>query len=362
MVPLLPIALALAVVTWWPRVSNLRSHLGAAPAPSPGSDPDSDSTEDQEDRRLAEAIDRVRASTLALEYNSAEPTGTKRRIATGVVFSPDGDVISVRVEPKEGKDRDSILARDSFGHEHPVRFVASDPETGLTLLKVEARDARPVRPTARAALIGAAVFLVGHPYDLGQSVSVGNVAGLNRRVKYGPRPLTGLIHVQVSLHPGDSGALLADRKGGWLGLIRGGGFTPDGKDDNSLGFAIPAPEALWIAEQLRANRKVDRAYLGVQFARKQSGRGALVFKVVTNSPAEKAGLQDGDRIVKIDQTTIRNPDDLTDRLDRIAAGTEVTLEYDRGSTIRSTLVRTTSRPSINEPVVKPSGSPNPSAP
>jgi serine protease Do len=353
LVPLMPIALALAIVTWWPRVSSPRPQAGAAPvtapirAPAPSEDP-----EDRAERLLSEAIDRVRVSTVALEYNSGEPSGM-RRVATGVVFTPGGDVISVRVEPKEGRDRETIVARDSLGHEHPARFVAADPETGLTLLKVEAKDEdiKPISPSGRVAQLAATVFLIGHPYDLGQSVSLGNVAGLNRRVRYGDRTLGGLIHVQVSLHPGDSGALLADRKGGWLGLIRGGLVKPDGRDDNNLGFAIPAPDALWVAKQLLAHRKVDRAYLGIQFGKDPSEPGARVFKVVPGSPAEKAGLLEGDRIVRLGDGPIRNPDDLTDRLDRIAAGTGVNLDYARGPAIepKHVIVQTTSRPSQAEP-------------
>ncbi len=336
---------------------------GGHPGPGPAQDPG----EDEEDERLSEAIDRARGSTVALEYNSGDPSGM-RRVATGVVFTPGGDVISVRVEPREGRDRESIVARDSAGHEHPARFVAADPETGLTLLKVEAKDLRPIRPSARAALLGAAVFLIGHPYDLGQSVSVGNVAGLNRRVRYGPRTLGGLIQVQVALHPGDSGALLADRKGGWLGLIRGGLATPDAKDDNNLGFAIPAPDALWVAEQLLAHRKVDRAYLGIKLAGNSGEPGAEVAEVLPGSPAEKAGLHAGDRVVRLDDWPIRTSDDLTDRLDRITAGGEVSLEYVRGPANARLAVRTGGRPSPVAPAPKPpavpatSTSPPPPAP
>jgi S1-C subfamily serine protease len=308
--------------------------------------------EDDEDRKLADAIDQARVSTVALEYNSGDPHGL-RRVATGVVFTSGGDVISVRVEPKEERDRESIVARDSSGHEHPARFVAADPDTGLTLLKVEAKDIRPIQPTARAALLGAAVFLIGHPYDLGQSVSLGNVAGLDRRVRYGARPLGGLIQVQVALHPGDSGALLADRKGGWLGLIRGGLATPGAKeDDNTLGFAIPALDALWVAKQLLLHRKVDRAYLGVKLAVDSSDPGAEVAEVLPGSPAGKAGLLEKDRIVKLDDWPIRSRNDLTDRLDRIAAGAEIAVEYARGPARSNLSVRTIGRPSRETPAPK----------
>jgi serine protease Do len=360
LLPLLPIALAVAIVTWWPRPSAPRPGAAVAPAQSPATATSAEA-DGREDERLAEAIDRTRVSTLALEYNAGDPSG-KRRVATGVALDPEGYVISVRVEPPEGRDRESILARDSAGHEHPARFVAADPETGLTLLKVDAGDIRPIRPTARAALLGAAVFLIGHPYNLGPSVSVGNVAGLDRRMTYGPRTLSGLIQLQVSLHPGDSGALLADRGGGWLGLIRGGGVTPDGKDDNSLGFAIPAPEALWVARQLQDKGKVDRAYLGIRLHRDSGEPGAEVAEVLPGSPAEKAGLREKDRIVGLDDRPIRTRDDLTDRLDRIAAGTEVSLEYARGTALARLAVRTASRAvkSSPPPPVDPTPSPKPS--
>ena len=347
LLPLAAIAPALVAVGWWPRSVAVRVAKVAQAGSARQARGTPEAPEAPEDRAIAGAVGRVRASTVALEYNMGDPSG-KRRVATGVVFSPEGDVISVRVEPPVGRARDSIVARDFAGHEHPARWVAADPETGLTLLRVEADDIRPIRPTARASLLGAVVFLIGHPYDLGQSVSLGNVAGLNRRVKYGPRPLGGLIQVQVALHPGDSGALLADRQGGWLGLIRGGLATPDAKDDNNLGFAITAPDVLWVAEQLLAHRKVDRASLGIKLSRDPVGDAAEVVDVVLGSPAEKAGLQPGDRVIALDEKPVRSPDELTDRLDRIVAGAEVVVDYARtypqGPAVARIAVKTGPRP------------------
>ena len=355
---MLPIALALAIVAWWPRPPVNRPPAVAVPTSAPASH------EEKEERRLSEAIERARASTVALEYNAGDSVGA-RRVATGVVISDRGDVLSIRVEPPEGLYRESIVARDSAGHRHPVRFVAADSETGLTLLRVEADDIRPIRPSARAAILGAAVFLIGNPYGMGHSVSRGNIAGLDRRAEYGPRPLGGLIQVQVSLHPGDSGALLSDMKGGWLGLIRGGLLVqggqaaPGGKDDNNLGFAIPAVDAMWVAGQLLAHRKVDRAFLGIRLATESAGPGAEVDSVVAGSAAEKSGLRRGDRVVRLDDRPIRTPDDLTDRLDRTAAGTEVALEYARGATLARLTVRTTARSASPTPTVEPAPAPHP---
>ena len=347
LVYLLPIGLALAIVTWWPRPSP-KAPPSAAQA----------SAEDREDRERLLAIQKAQDSTVALEYNAGDSAGG-RRVATGVVISKRGDVISVRVEPPEGRDRESIVARDSAGHRHPARWMAADEETGLTLLRVEADDIRPIRPTARAAILGAAIFLIGNPYRLGPSVSRGNIAGLDRRMEYGPRPLGGLIQLQVALHKGDSGALLADMKGGWLGLVRGGLRVDGEEDDNNLGFAIPAIDALWVANQLLAHRKVDRAFLGIKLLEKSGEPGAEVSSVVDGSPAEEAGLRPGDRVVRLDGLPIRTRDDLTDRLDRTAAGAEVSLEYARGPVLNRVTVRTIAR-STKPP--SPPDSPAPSPP
>jgi serine protease Do len=238
--------------------------------------------------------------------------------------------------------------------------VAADPETGLTLLRIVADDIRPIRPSARVAVLGAAVFLIGNPYGLAHSVSRGHVAGLGRHVEIGPRPLGGLIQVQAPLHPGDSGALLADLDGGWLGLVRGGLAVPGAGREDDLGFAIPAVDALWVADQLRVHGKVTRAYLGVwpapDAAEVGPVPGAEVAGVVPGSPAERSGLRRGDRVVRLDGRPIRTFDDLTDRLDRTPAGAEVALEYTRGSTRNRATIRTVARS------VEPSAAPAPAVP
>jgi S1-C subfamily serine protease len=355
-----PVVLGLALmslVVTLPNWSRRPSVPAQAPTPVAAIDPE---------RSLAEAIERAKASTVALEYGVGQSSGG-RRVATGVVVSDRGDVLSVRVDPPEGRDRDSILARDSSGHRHPARWVAADPETGLTLLKLEADDLRPIQPARRAAILGAAVFLIGNPYGLAHSVSRGHISGLNRRLEIGPRPLGGLIQVQAPLHPGDSGALLADMQGGWLGLVRGGLAAPGSKDDDDLGFAIPAHDALWVAGQLRDHRKVDRAFLGIKLSSDSLEVGAEVSSVIADSPAEKAKLQPGDRIIKLDDQIISNAGDLTDRLDRTRAGTEVTLELIRAKVLERLAVLTTTRPSTiptpaaptPAPTVTPTPAPTP---
>jgi serine protease Do len=224
---------------------------------------------DDQERRLADSIERARESAVTLEYATAEGPSEARRVATGVVISAAGEVLSIRIDPPPSTA--PVMARDAAGRRHPAEWLARDAETGLTLLRIKPGVARPIRAAAQEARLGGQVLVIGNPFGLGHSVLRGHISGLGRRLELGPRPLGGLIQVAVALHPGDSGALVANLHGDWLGLIRSGLALPgprrprdraperdrkrDGEPepgyDHDLGFAIPARDALWVADQLR---------------------------------------------------------------------------------------------------------------
>jgi S1-C subfamily serine protease len=315
------------------------------------------------DRQVAEAIARVRESAVALEYTPSDaPTGG-RRAASGVVISAEGEVVSVRIDPPPPSASPPILARVASGRWLTAQWVASDPETGLTLLKIDPKAARPATPSRRGPRLGMPVLVIGNPFGLSHSVSRGYVSGQNRHIELGHRQLGGLIQVDASIHPGDSGALVADLRGGWLGVVRSGLAAPAEKEegergrgrdhDHDLGFAIAARDALWVADELRAHHRVDRAYLGVTMDRTSppppgEPEGALLDRVLADTPAERAGLKPGDRVVSLDGRPVRSPFELTDRLDRTPADATVTVDLYRGSgSLREKLrltLRTARRP------------------
>jgi serine protease Do len=383
---------------------------------------------DEFERQIDAAMARARESVVALEYTAGHASASRRRIASGVVINAGGEILSVRIDQprgdpptgsgaagKKGGDPERIVARDFQGRRHAARWLAADPHTGLTLLCVAPQAVRPIRPAANGPKLGGQVFVVGNPFGMGHSVNRGHVAGLDRVLELGERQLGGLIQVQAPIYPGDSGAAVVDVRGRWLGLIRGGLAIPgtgrpapatdpgssapspraaerrddaadvvDGEPDTDFGFAIPTRDALWIAEQLRAHGRVDRAYLGVRLERMPlfegpvaapeptssasaagstsgpSGAwrgaavagapgpvdpapeattpkpaesdpapapvdGARIRDVVDGTPAAQAGLRPGDRIVSLDGQPIRSRNDLIDRLDRIPAGKRIVL-------------------------------------
>ena len=155
-----------------------------------------------------------------------------RRGATGVVINNRGEVLSVRIDPPaaapldhgraKSNDRGAGLRRPL----HSVRWLAADPETGLTLLRLPSRAVRPVRTATDGPNLGSQVFVVGNPFGMGHSVSRGHVAALDRALELGLRQLGGLIQIQAPLYPGDSGGAVVNLHGDWLGLIRSGLARP----------------------------------------------------------------------------------------------------------------------------------------
>jgi S1-C subfamily serine protease len=325
------------------------------------------------ERRMAAGMSRARDSVVALEYSTADSPPGSRRLATGVVVNSSGDVLSVRIDPPSAANPTPIVARDASGRRHPVQWIAADPETGLTLLRIAPNAVKPIVIAQEGPTLGSQVVVVGNPFGLGHSVSRGHVAGLDRALKLGQRQIGGLIQVQAPLYPGDSGAAVTDLRGQLLGLIRSGLANPAAAGDraereNDFGFAIATRDLLWVADHLRARGKVDRAYLGVRLHIAPAGpassgspdpkataagpEGAWLEEVFAETPAAKAGLQSGDTIIAIDGEPIHTSPDLTDRLDRLPAQTNIQLDVLRGQgPARKPLrfvLRTTSRPDLDE--------------
>jgi len=325
---------------------------------------------EQLERQMSAGMIRARDSVVALEYTALEGPPGSRRLATGVVINSRGDVLSVRIDPPSSSTSSAagpsstgnvatghtvIVAHDASGRRHLARWVAADPETGLTLLQIAPRAVRPVQIATEEPTLGSQVFIVGNPFGLGHSVSRGHIAGLDRALKLGVHQLGGLIQVQAPLYPGDSGAVVANLHGQLLGLIRSGLAIPTTtKDravrDNDFGFALAVRDVLWVADQLRARGHVDRAYLGVRLepvaaaatlhSHPDAGshpnpavdailEGAFLLEVMAGTPAALAGLQAGDAIVAVDGQPVRSPPDLTDRLDRLPAQSMIHLDIIR---------------------------------
>lgn len=264
------------------------------------------------------------------------PGGRQREaqsLGSGFIISADGYVLT---NNHVVADADEIIVRLSDRSELEAKLVGADPRTDVALLKVEGKSLPTVRLGKSDDLkVGAWVLAIGSPFGFDHSVTAGIVSAKGRSLpneNYVP-----FIQTDVAINPGNSGGPLFNLDGEVVGInsqifTRSGGFM-------GLSFAIPIDVAMSVADQLKADGKVSRGWLGVviQEVNKdlaesfglEKPAGALVAQVLENGPAAKGGLQVGDVILSVNEQPIIMSADLPHLVGGLKPGSKVELEVVR---------------------------------
>ena len=270
------------------------------------------------------------------------PRGFEQRgVGSGFVMSRDGYVLT---NNHVVEDADQIKVKLANGKEYEGKIVGRDPKTDLALVKIEgASDLHPLKlGNSEDLKVGSWVVAVGSPFGLEQTVTAGIVSAKGRVI--GSGPYDNFIQTDASINPGNSGGPLINMKGEVVGIN-----TAIIASGQGIGFAIPINMAKEIAPQLQEKGHVTRGWLGVSiqevtpelaksFDLKEK-KGALVSQVVSGSPAEKAGIEQGDIILEFDGKEVSDAKDLP----RIVASTPVdktvTLKVSRNGKITDRQVK-----------------------
>ncbi len=237
-----------------------------------------------------------------------------RSLGSGFIISRDGYVLT---NHHVVKDADEIIVKLSDRRELEAKLIGSDARTDVALLKLEASDLPVVEiGSSKDLKVGEWVLAIGTPFGFEHSVTAGIVSAKGRSLpgdNYVP-----FIQTDVAINPGNSGGPLFNMDGKVVGMnsqiySRSGGYM-------GLSFAIPMDVTMNVVEQLKKSGKVARGWLGVQIQDvtrelaesfdMSRPHGALVAKVVADSPAEKAGLQVGDIIVDFNGQEIETSSEL----------------------------------------------------
>lgn len=257
-----------------------------------------------------------------------EPFDTQS-LGSGFVISSDGYLMT---NYHVIKDADEVVVRLSDRRELVAKVVGSDERSDLALLKVEAKDL-PVIKVGRSdkLKVGEWVLAIGSPFGFDHTVTAGIVSAMGRnlpRENYVP-----FIQTDVAINPGNSGGPLFNLRGEVVG-INSQIYSPSG-GYVGLSFAIPVNVAMEVAEQLKTSGQVSRGYLGVvtqDITRDLADAynlprpaGALVSKVLPGTPAEKAGLRDGDVITQFNGRDIVRHTDLPFMIGRAKVGSSYPL-------------------------------------
>jgi serine protease Do len=237
---------------------------------------------------------------------------TPRGVGSGFIVSADGFVMT-NAHVVEGADDVIVTLTDK--REFKARIIGSDRRTDVAVVKIDATGLPAVKlGDATRVRVGEWVMAIGSPFGLENTVTAGIVSAKQRDTgDYLP-----FIQTDVAINPGNSGGPLINMRGEVIGInsqiySRSGGFQ-------GISFAIPIDEAVRVADQLRSSGRVTRGRIGVQIDQVNKevaeaiglGRpqGALVRGVEAGAPAEKAGIEAGDIILKFDGKAIEKSSDL----------------------------------------------------
>lgn len=236
-------------------------------------------------------------------------------LGTGIIVRADGLIVT-NYHVIKGASR--IQVRLADGKTHPAYLKGRDALTDLALLKIEATGL-PVAPLgdSDAIPVGAWVVAVGNPFGLEYTTTAGIISAKNRKdIAPDDSQYWNLLQTDAAINPGNSGGPLVNLKGEVIGIntlvdTRGPG----------IGYAIPSNIVKEIVPHLEKYGTVERSYLGIhvqsvtpelaeQYKFPQN-RGAVVVKVIPGSPAEQAGLREGDIITEFNGKPIADDNDLT---------------------------------------------------
>ena len=250
---------------------------------------------------------------------------------TGVVVSEDGYVITSSFNFVNQPT--SIVVRHPDGRPLPATVVATDHSKMLTLLKVEADDLTPaVAAPVDEVQVGQWALAMGRTFDEQlPSVSVGIVSALDR--------IWGkAIQTDAKTSPVNYGGPLVDIQGRTLGVIVP--MSPQGTDeaagvewyDGGIGFAIPLADINRVLDRMKNGEDLHRGLLGVSFpgASGLLGVDPTIDRVRVNSPADKAGLQSGDVLVKIGDESVASQSEIKHAMGKYYAGDQISVTVKRG--------------------------------
>jgi serine protease Do len=257
-----------------------------------------------------------------------------RGVGSGFILSSDG-LIMTNAHVIEGADEVIVTLTDK--REFKAKLIGADKRSDVALVKIEASGLPAVKVGDVSRLrVGEWVMAIGSPFGLENTVTAGIVSAKQRDTgDYLP-----FIQTDVAINPGNSGGPLINMRGEVVGInsqiySRSGGSM-------GISFAIPMDEAVRVSEQLRVSGRVTRGRIGVQIDQVTKevaesiglgkAQGALVRAVEPGAPADKAGVEAGDIIVKFEGKVVDKSSDLPRMVGATKPGTRSALTvFRRGS-------------------------------
>ncbi|MEV6214347.1 trypsin-like peptidase domain-containing protein [Nocardia sp. NPDC051833] len=268
--------------------------------------------------RIAAVANAVLPSVVSIRVTVGDNGAT----GSGVVIDGAGYVVTnnhvISMAATDKSDRAAIQVQFSDGTRVPAKIVGRDPKTDLAVLKVEAKNLTVANLGKSSDVqVGDDVLAVGSPLGLSKTVTSGIVSAQHRPVKLAgegsdTNAVIDAVQTDAAINPGNSGGALVDMQGRVIGINTA--IRSETGGSVGLGFAIPVDVMQTVAQTLIRDGQMHHPVIGLSARTKTVANevmsGAAVADVAPGSPAAKAGIVEGDVIVKIGDREVTGPDEL----------------------------------------------------
>lgn len=313
-----------------------------SPAPRASVDIDATSGSESPHSELADVIDEVLPAVVNIRASTVQfdPLGNPDEIGgqgSGVVIDPEGIILTNNHVVANATKVDVVFDENDIGKLEGT-VLGTVPEKDIAVVQVEFKEELPsiTIGDSSSLRLGDDVIAIGFPLGLGGStVTKGIVSALDRNIEVGGDPgggasqLEGLLQTDAAINPGNSGGALIDASGQLIGINTAAAQA--GTAEN-IGFAIPIDAVIPVAEEIIKEPPEMRAWLGIsvqsvasaavaqQLGLDPGARGAFVGGVFPGSPAEDAGMDQGDLIIDVGGEKVDSGDALTAALTKFDPG------------------------------------------
>jgi serine protease Do len=264
-------------------------------------------------------------------------------MGSGFVISADGYVVT---NNHVVKDASEVKLHFQNGDDFDAKVIGTDAKTDIALLKIKSDKSFPFVNLAHTdAKVGDWVMAVGNPFGLGGTVTAGIISARGRDI--GSGPYDDFLQIDASINKGNSGGPTFNLVGEVVG-VNTAIFSPSG-GSVGIGFAIPANIVSDVVDSLKSNGSVTRGWLGVQIQPVtqdlaeslglQKPEGAIVSDLTEDSPAQKAGLKQGDTILKVDGKIIADAKDLSRLIAHVKPSASVAMDLVRDGKLQTITVK-----------------------
>ncbi len=258
----------------------------------------------------------------------------EQSLGSGVIVSEDGYIVTNNHVIEKAQEIKVLLSNKK---DYKAKLIGADPKTDIAVIKIEGKGLRALAwGDSNKLKVGEVVFAIGNPFGLNQTVTMGMISAVGR-ANVGIADYEDFIQTDAAINPGNSGGALINARGELIGintaiLSRTGGYQ-------GIGFAVPSIMAKQVMDSLIKYKKVVRGWLGVSIQDVTSDlaeefgvkdlKGALVSGVMKKSPADKAGIKQGDVILQFNGRIVEDTGHLRNMVSQTPIGTTMKIKLQR---------------------------------